>query len=224
MYFISEKPLAVSKPILSSEQLQCIVEENRLYDSHLPLSVQVIVTAIFHDKVLSHEGAKRSNPSLYAQYQDWIAHNGDNIKAQGESSLAAAKRITSNEWILTSPVVRNGFISNLLRTVPPSLRIAEKEYWLDEDIYENLKVGSVPGAPFRSTNRIRSLSMLNWDKSREELISSISSPSYNVTLHFLLHSAKTERNNVLKSDWVYRIDDTEMFVPNRANENFFEVL
>lgn len=226
MYISVGRKSSLRRPSLSSDLLEQLRKERQYRSTLLPPSVQNFVTAVYHEKILTPKAVERVAPTVYHEYRDWLTKTNAKKKEEGKYALAMAKNITAQDWLLLHPYSRSPVIERMVLSVPVGMRLSPKDYILEEDLSESAKKPSIPGAPFKSTNKLMSPSMINWDKSREELLTSVSSPSTSITLSENQHQESLDamKQNQDNDRIVFRIDDVDMYVANNPSDEYFVVL
>lgn len=209
------------KPVLSKHEIDNWKQEELNRISMLPLSVQALFTAVFHDKEITLKGINHVNPSLFHECQEWMATVNDKSK----SPFSIAKTTTAHDWVTTDPNQPNIMIDRIIRALPPFLQIYPKFSILEEEFRGYTQQNELP--PFAEVaNYAKTPSMRIWDTLREDLIHSEISPSFSISLSDLKRNNSSDMQNNQDSETkkLFTIDDTEMYIPNQANDEFYIIL
>lgn len=187
----------------------------------LPVSVQALFTAVFHDKEITLKGINHVNPSLFHECQQWMATVND----KSTSPLSYAKTTTAHNWVMTDPNQPNIIIDRIIRALPPFLQVYPKFSILEEEFRGYTQQNESP-AFTEVANHVKTPSMRIWDTSREDLIHSETSPSSSISLSELKRNTSSDVQSKQggETKGPFAIDETEMYIPNQANDEFYIIL
>lgn len=211
------------RPRFSDSELDRLKSEREARHAALPLAVQILVTAIFHERCITSAAAALVKPSLYQDYCDWITQVDGTLKDEGRSALVLAKNITAHEWVCSPPNSRNLYIERMLELVPSAMRVNPKQYVLDEAVTDVTRPPGHPAAPFTSGDVTTTPSIMLWDKAREDLLSSVECPSAPISLAKLRVDTPPPSEGP-PAAWVFRVDDVDMCIANLGDDTFSDYL